>query len=213
MKKRIFTVLAFSFLLIGSAFLQNTEAAQKENSPGQEHKGEHHHHRFIDEALFKSLLEKGYTKKEIFTAVHIAKFSNQKIDDVLVFYKENGSSWEKTAKHYGVNLDEIKKKHHHHMEKFLEKHKDVVLQNVAKYSGKTPQELQAWLDSGIPLRFLVSGAVMAKAADKDLSEIIELKKQGKSFPEIKKELNLEKEQIHAEMRKLVDKIKKDIRKA
>ncbi|KAF0824000.1 hypothetical protein ACOSZF_09945 [Cytobacillus firmus] len=54
---------------------------------------------------------------------------------------------------------------------------------------------------------------MAKAANKDLGEIIQMREQGKSLPEIKTELNLDKEQIHAEMKKLVDEIHKEIRKA
>ncbi|MBT2690751.1 hypothetical protein J7I93_21660 [Bacillus sp. ISL-47] len=209
MKKRLLTVLAFCFLLIGSAFSVNAET-QPDKIPNQEDIGEHTHS-IIDESLLKSLQEKGYTKKEIYIASHIAKFSNQKVEEILAFYKKNDSSWEKTAQHYGVDLNKIKK-NHHHMDKFLEKNKDIVLKNVSEFSGKTAQELQGYLDKEIPLRFLVSGSAMAKAANKDLDEIIKMKEQGKSFHEIKKELNIEKEQIHTEMRKLVDKIQEDIKK-
>jgi uncharacterized protein (DUF433 family) len=210
MKKRLLTVLAFCFLLIGSTLSVNAEVMPKDKTSNQEQKHEHHH-RIIDESLLNSLQEKGYTKKEIFIAAHIAKFSKQKVEEVLAFYKKNDSSWEKTAQHYGVDLDKIRN-HHHHMDKFLEKNKDIVLKNVSEYSGKTAQELQGYLDKGISLRFLVSCSAMAKAANKDLGDIIKMKEQGKSFHEIKKELNLENEQIHTEMKKLVDKIQEDIQK-
>ena len=210
MNKKLLFVLSFCIILMGAALSVNAETAPKEQSPAQEQKHEHHH-RMIDESQMKSLLEQGFTKKEIFIAAHIAKFSNKQVADVLAFYKKNNSSWEKTAQQYGVDLDKIKK-HPHHMDKFLETNKQVVMQKVSEYSGKSPQVLQGYLDKGVPLRFLISGAAMAKAANKDLNEIIQMKEQGKSMPEIKKELNLEKEQIHAEMKKLVDEIHQEVRK-
>jgi hypothetical protein len=211
MNKKFLLLLSFCILLLGTALSVNAETAPKGKSPAQEQKHEHHH-RMIDESLMKSLQEQGFTKKEIFIAAHIAKFSNKQVADVLTFYKKNNSSWEKTAQQYGVDLEKIKK-HHHHMDKFLEANKQVVLQKISEYSGKSTQVLQGYLEKGVPLRFLVSGAAMAKAANKDLGEIIQMREQGKSLPEIKTELNLDKEKIHAEMKKLVDEIHKEIRKA
>ncbi|MCM3094429.1 MULTISPECIES: hypothetical protein [unclassified Cytobacillus] len=211
MNKKFLLLISFCLFLAGAALSVNAETAPREKSPSQEEKHEHHH-RIIDESLMKSLQEQGFTKKEIFIAAHIAKFSNKKVEDVLSFYKKNNSSWEKTAKQYGVDIEKIKKHHHHHMEKFLETHKEAVLQKVSEYSGKSPQVLQTYLDKGVPLRFLVSGAAVAKAANKDLDEIIQMREQGKSLLNIKTELNLDKEQIHAEMKKLIDEIHKEIRK-
>ncbi|KON89608.1 hypothetical protein AF332_24150 [Sporosarcina globispora] len=210
MNRKLILVLSFYIILMGAASSANAETAPKGQSPAQEHKHEHHH-RMIDESLMKSLQEQGFTKKEIFIAAHIAKFSNNQVADVLTFYKNNYSSWEKTAHQYGVDIEKIKK-HQHHMDKFLESNKQIVLQKVSDYSGKSPKVLQGYLDKGIPLRFLISGAAMAKAANKDLGEIIQMKEQGKSFPEIKKELNVDKEQIHKELKKLVDEIQKEARK-
>ncbi|MCC3645144.1 MULTISPECIES: hypothetical protein [Bacillaceae] len=211
MNKKFLLFVSFCFILIGAAISVNAESAPRGKSPAQEQIHEHHH-RMIDESLMKSLLEQGFTKREIFIAAHIAKFSNKQVAEVLTFYKKNNSSWEKTAQQYGVDLDKIKK-HHHHLDKFLEANKGVVLQKVSEYSGKSAQVLQGYLDKGVPLRFLVSGAAMAKAANKDLGEIIQLREQGKSLHEIKTELNVDKEQIHAEMKKLVDEIHKEISKA
>lgn len=212
MNKKFLLLLFFCLFLVGAALSVNAETAPSEKSPAQKQKHEHHH-RMIDESLMKSLLEQGFTKKEIFIAVHIAKFSNKKVEDVLTFYQKNNSSWEKTAQQYGVDIEKIKKHHHHHMEKFLETHKEVILQKVSDYSGKSPQVLQGYLDKGVPLRFLVSGAAVAKAANKDLDEIIQMREQGKSLLKIKTELNLDKEQIHAEMKNLIDEIHKEIRKS
>ncbi|MCM3706286.1 MULTISPECIES: hypothetical protein [Cytobacillus] len=211
MNKKFLLRILFCLFLAGGTLSVNAETAPSEKSPGHQEKHEHHH-RIIDEPLMKSLQEQGFTKREIFIAAHIAKFSNKQVTEVLTFYKENNSSWEKTAKQYGVDIEKIKKHHHHHMEKFLETHKEAVLQKVSEYSGKTPQVLQTYLDKGVPLRFLVSGAAVAKAANKDLDEIIQMREQGKSLLNIKTELNLDKEQIHAEMKKLIDEIHKEIRK-
>ncbi|GLB58747.1 hypothetical protein [Cytobacillus sp. NCCP-133] len=210
MKKRISAVFVFCLLLVSSALSANAETAPKDHTPNHVQKQEHHH-RIIDDSLLNSLQEKGFSKKEIFIAAHIAKFSKQKIEEVLDYYKKNDSSWEKTAQHYGVDLEKMKK-HHHHMDKFLEKNKDAVLQNVSKYSDNNTQELQGYLEKGISLRSLVSCAAMAKAANKDLADVMKMKEQGKSFHEIKKELKLNKEQIHNEMKKIVNEIQKDIKK-
>ncbi|WP_404358184.1 hypothetical protein LG291_06375 [Cytobacillus firmus] len=210
MNKKFLLLVSLCFILIGAATSVNAESVPRGKSPAQEQIHEHHH-RMIDESLMKSLQEQGFTKREIFIAAHIAKFSNKQVAEVLTFYKKNNSSWEKTAQQYGVDLEKIKK-HHHHMDKFLEANKGAVLQKISEYSGKSAQVLQEYLDKGVPLRFLVSGAAMAKAANKDLGEIIQLREQGKSLQEIKTELNVDKEQIHAEMKKLVDEIHKEINK-
>ncbi|URM32199.1 hypothetical protein LLY41_17690 [Cytobacillus firmus] len=211
MNKKFLLLVSFCFILIGAAISVHAESAPRGKAPAQEQIHEHHH-RLIDESLMKSLQEQGFTKREIFIAAHIAKFSNKQVTEVLAFYKENNSSWEKTAQQYGVDLEKIKK-HHHHMDKFLEANREVVLQKVSEYSGKSTQVLQGYLDKGVPLRFLVSGAAIGKAANKDFGEIVQLMEQGNSLQEIKTELNVDKEEIHAEMKKLVDEIHKEISKA
>ncbi|MBU8880064.1 hypothetical protein BGM26_13865 [Bacillus sp. FJAT-29790] len=210
MNKQWLTVTAsiLSFLLAGSIFIQNPSAAAEKGTEINERKEQPHH--FVKEGDFERLLKQGYTKKEIYKAAHIAKYAEKKVDDVLKIYKDYGSSWEKTTQHFGVDLQKIKK-HHHHMEKYLQQHKGTVIENVAEYTGKTKKEIDSWLNEGISLRFIVGGAAMAKASNKDLKEVIKLKQAGKSFKQIKQELKIDDAKMRDEMKKLIRKIKEDIK--
>lgn len=210
MKKLSILACALSFLLLGSGFslAPNLANAEEGNNQGHPHSP---HHLFLKEADFKRLKDQGYTKKEILKAAHIAKFADKKIDDVLKTYKENDSSWDKTAAHYGLDMDKLKEKCHEQKERFLEKHKEDVIDNVAEYTGKTEAQIQTWVDEGIPLRFIVGGAAMAKASNKDLEELIQMKKSGQDYHDIKKSLGLDQEKLYEEMKVLMGKIKEDIK--
>ncbi|USK56447.1 hypothetical protein LIS82_08255 [Cytobacillus solani] len=207
MKKLSMIVCALSFLLLGSGFNQAPQLTNAEE--GKQKENPHRH--FMNEADFQRLIDQGYTKKEILKAAHIAKFADKKIDDVLKTYKESDSSWEKTAAHYGLDMEKLKKQCHEQKEKFLEEHKEDVIENVAEYTGKTETQIKSWVNEGIPLRFIVGGAAMAKASGKDMEELIKMKKNGQSFQDIKKSLHLDKGKLHKEMKVLMGKIKEDMK--
>ncbi|MFO1442724.1 hypothetical protein KDN24_05790 [Bacillus sp. Bva_UNVM-123] len=209
MKKLFITASSLCILLFGSIFLPTTVPTYAEEKTNEEEFKEHHHH-FINEVDFNRLLKQGYSKGDIYKAAHIAKFANQKIDDVLKTYKESDSSWKKTAEHYGLNTEELKKKCHEELEKFLMKNKETVVENVAEYTGKTEAEIVGYVEEGIPLRFLIHAAVIAKAGNKDLAELIKLKKEGKSYKDLLKDLNLDHKKLHMEKKTLIKKIKEDI---
>lgn len=200
-------VCALSFLLLGSGFNQAPQLTNAEEGKQQENP----HRHFMNEADFQRLIDRGYTKKEILKAAHIAKFADKKIDDVLKTYKESDSSWEKTAAHYGLDMEKLRKQCHEQKEKFLEEHKEDVIENVAEYTGKTETQIKSWVNEGIPLRFIVGGAAMAKASGKDMEELIKMKKNGQSFQDIKKSLHLDKGKLHKEMKVLMGKIKEDMK--
>ena len=210
MKKLSILVCALSFLLLGTGFNQAPVITNAEDGKHQENLPNPHRH-FIKEADFQRLKAQGYTKKEILKAAHIAKFADKKIDDVLKTYKQNDSSWDKTAAHYGLDMKKMKEKCQEKKEKFLEEHKEDVIENVAEYTGKTEAQIKAWADEGIPLRFIVGGAVMAKASNKDIEELIQMKKSGQSYHDIKKSLGLDKAKMHEEFKVLMGKIKEDIK--
>ncbi|MBS4188730.1 hypothetical protein KHA94_00665 [Bacillus sp. FJAT-49705] len=207
MKKNIMIPCTIIFMLFGSILWQAPRTTYAE----QNTELEQHHHDFITKEDFQRLLDKGYSKKDILKAAHIAKYANKKTDDVLKIYKENDSSWKKTAEHYGLDMKKLKEECHEHKEKFLEEHKEIVIENVAEFSGKTKGEIQAWLDEGIPFRFILVGAAMAKASNKDLAEVIKLKKEGLSFKDIKQKLNIDSEKMRDEMKALMKNIKDDIK--
>lgn len=207
MKRTLIKVWTISLFVLGFILTQTSVTYAEE---GVEYR-KHYHHDFINEKDFKRLLDEGYSKKEIYKAAHIAKHSNTKIDSVLKVYKKNDSSWEKTAKHYGLDMEKLKKKCHEHKEKFLQEHKEEVIENIAEYTGKTETEIQSWMNEGVPLRFIFKGAVIAKVSNHDLADIIKMKKDGKSFKEIKESLNIDREKMRNEMMALMKKIKEDIK--
>jgi len=208
--KQLFMIAgSICILLLGSSFAQTATTTYAEEGSKKEETEEHHHH-FISEKDFKRLSEEGYSKGDIYKAAHIAKFSDNKIDDVLKTYKENNSSWEKTAKHYGFDMEKLKKKCRDEKEKFLEEHKEEVIENVAVYSGKSEEEIEKWVAEGISLRFIVGAAALAKAGNKDLAELVQHKKEGQSYKDIKKNLNIDHKVMHKEMITLMKMIKDDI---
>lgn len=210
MKQLFIIASSVCILLFGSFFTQTaTTTTYAEEGTKKEESKEHHHH-FIKDDEFKRLSKEGYSKEDIYKAAHIAKFSDKKIDDVLKTYKDNNSSWEKTAKHYGFDFKKLKKKCHDEREKFLEEHKEEVIENVAEYTGKTEEEIEKWVTEGISLRFIVGAAVMSKAGNKDLAELIQHKKEGQSYRDIKKNLNIDHKVMHKEMMNLIKMIKDDI---
>ena len=208
MKKLFVTASAFVLLLLGSGFVQSAFNLTYEKEKAKEEN--YHKHHFVSKEEMKRLLEQGYSKKEIYTAAHIAKFAEKNIEDVLKTYKENGSSWEKTTKHYGLDMEKLKKSYHEEKEKFLEENKEAVIENVAEYLGKTEEEVEGWAKKGIPLRFIIGAAALAKASNKDIADLIKLKEEGKSYKEIKNSLNPDKKQLYLEMKTLMKKIKEDI---
>lgn len=197
-------ITAFFFLL------QSSAGTYAEMNPHHEHEKKHHHS-FINEKDMERLLDQGYSKKEILKAAHIAKYTNKKVDDVLNVYKKNDSSWDKTAEHFGLDMKKLRDQMCEQKEKFLQDHKEEVIENVAEYSGKTEEDIEKWLNDGISLRFIVMGTAMAKVSNKDLGELVQMKKDGKSFKEIKESLMIDREKLHKEKRLLMTKIKEDIK--
>ncbi len=155
-----------------------------------------------DQGKIAELEKLGYDKHDIYHAIKISKIAKQDPEIVLTFYKKN-RSWKETAKHFGVDPNEIK--HHRHWKKhkeYLEKNKDKVMLNLASYLNKEETELNLHLKEGVSLHTLVKASVLSKLSDVELEEILAKKENGQSFREISKELNVEKKDIIIEIKKL-----------
>ncbi|KAB2331021.1 hypothetical protein [Bacillus mesophilum] len=202
MKKILIVFLSIFTLLcpsLGSAFAQ---------SGGE---GHHHGHHFMDKELVDSLMNKGFSKEEIYKASFIAKFSQAKVEDVLASYKKNGSSWDKTAQQFGVDLQKMKQ-HYKAKGRFLKKHQTEVLKTLSVYTGKSEADLEALIKKeNMSLHFIITAAAMSKSSGKDFNDIIQLKKDGKSFQEMKEKLNLTDDKLHQEMKTLMGEIKNSIK--
>ncbi len=160
-----------------------------------------HHHKPISEEEMKSLEKLGYNKHEIWKAAHIARISKKEIKDVLTYYKQN-KSWEKTAQHFGVDPSKLKK---HHMNKETKK---ALLQELANIHKSTPDQLkQKMKEYNIGLRHLAVLTIIAQKSNTPLDDVLKMKKDGMNIKQIAEKLNVKKEDIRAEMIKLVKSIK------
>ncbi len=160
-----------------------------------------HHHKPISEEEMQSLEKLGYNKHEIWKAAHIARISNKEIKDVLAYYKQN-KSWEKTAEHFGVDPSKLKK---HHMSKET---KQALLQQLATMQKSTPDQLkQKMKEYNIKLRHLTVLTIISQKSNTPLDDVLKMKKDGMDIKQIAEKLNVKREDIRAEMMKLVKSIK------
>ncbi|KFM99277.1 hypothetical protein D0U04_05810 [Bacillus clarus] len=196
MYKKIAVSMTMAALLCGVSVFPAAAATQQEVIM--------HHHKPISEEEMQSLEKLGYNKHEIWKAAHIAKISKKEIKDVLSYYKQN-KSWEKTAEHFGVDLSKLKK--HHHMNKEM---KQALLQKLADMQKSTPDQLkQTMKDYNIGLRHLAVLTIIAQKSNTPLNDVLKMKKDGMHVKEIAEKLNVKKEDIRAEMMKLVKSIKEN----
>lgn len=201
MKKLIILVLLLGLITLPTNF---AEASPDKNG---NHDGHGHHHKLIDCEKAKELKAKGYSKQDIFMGAMLAKKAKKEIDEVLSMYKEN-KSWEKTAEQLGMDMEEFKRiDAMREWGQFVKENPEVVKEHLASYTNIKMEDIQAYIDEDIPLRFLIGAAVMAKLSDKKLEEIVTYKKDGKSFHDIMKELDISKEELHEELQKFRTDIK------
>lgn len=193
MYKRIVLSMAMVALLCGVSVFPAAAASQKEVAV--------HHHKLISEEQIQSLEKQGYNKHEIWKAAHIAKISKKDIKDVLSYYKQN-KSWKETAKHFGVDP---KKLHKHHMSKEM---KQALLQKVAEMQNSTPEQMQKIMkDNNIRLHHLTVLTIIAQKSNTPFNDVLKMKKDGMHIKQIAEKLNVKKEDIRAEMIKLIQSVK------
>ncbi len=194
MYKKIAVSMTMAALLCGISTVPTSAATPKEVTM--------HHHKPISEEEMQSLEKLGYNKHEIWKAAHIAKIGNKEIKDVLAYYKQN-KSWEKTAEHFGVDPSKLKK---HHMNKET---KQALLQQLATMQKSTPDQLkQKMKEYNIKLRHLAVLTIISQKSNTPLDDVLKMKKDGMDIKQIAEKLNVKREDIRAEMMKLVKLIKK-----
>ncbi|MGG0717114.1 hypothetical protein ABE096_05850 [Robertmurraya massiliosenegalensis] len=171
-----------------------------------------HHHKLIEHEKAEQLKEEGYSKQDIFMAAMLSKKAEKDIDDVLALYKEN-KSWEKTATELGIDMEEFKRiDSMRQWEQFVKENKKEVKAFLAGYANKTEAEIDAYIKEGIPLRFLIGAAAIAKLSDKPIDEIITYKKEHKPFHEVMETLDISKEDLHKELKQFKEDVKKSVEK-
>ncbi|MGN4444657.1 hypothetical protein ACTFOB_07045 [Bacillus cereus group sp. MYBK79-1] len=193
MYKKIAVSMTMVTLLFGAIVFPTFAATPKEVTL--------HHHKPISEEEMQSFEKLGYNKHEIWKAAHIARMSKKEIKDVLAYYKQN-KSWEKTAEHFGVDPSKLKK---HHMNKET---KQALLQHLATMQKSTPDQLkQKMKEYNIGLRQLTVLTIISQKSNTPLDDVLKMKKDGMDIKQIAEKLNVKKEDIRAEMMKLVKSIK------
>ncbi|WP_336967038.1 hypothetical protein [Bacillus cereus] len=193
MYKKIAVSMTMAALLCGAIIFPASAATPKEVTM--------HHHKPISDEEIQSLEKLGYNKHEIWKAAHIARISNKEIQDVLAYYKQN-KSWEKTAEHFGIDPSKLKK---HHMNKET---KQALLQQLATMQKSTPDQLkQKMKEYNIKLRHLTVLTIISQKSITPLDDVLKMKKDGMDIKQIAEKLNVKREDIRAEMMKLVKSIK------
>ena len=193
MYKKIAVSMTMTALLCGAIIFPASAATPKEVTM--------HHHKPISDEEIQSLEKLGYNKHEIWKAAHIARISNKEIQDVLAYYKQN-KSWEKTAEHFGIDPSKLKK---HHMNKET---KQALLQQLATMQKSTPDQLkQKMKEYNIKLRHLTVLTIISQKSNTPLDDVLKMKKDGMDIKQIAEKLNVKREDIRAEMMKLVKSIK------
>lgn len=193
MYKKIAVSMTMTALLCGAIIFPASAATPKEVTM--------HHHKPISKEEMQSLEKLGYNKHEIWKAAHIARISKQEIKDVLSYYKQN-KSWEKTAEHFGVDPSKLKK---HHMSKET---KQALLQQLATMQKSTPDQLkQKMKEYNIKLRHLTVLTIISQKSNTPLDDVLKMKKDGMDIKQIAEKLSVKREDIRAEMMKLVKSIK------
>ncbi|MEN1937088.1 hypothetical protein AAIE21_16180 [Paenibacillus sp. 102] len=193
MYKKVIASILTTGLLCGIAVFPASAATPKEVAL--------HHHKIISEEQIQSLEKQGYKKHEIWKAAHIANISKKDINDVLSYYKQN-KSWKETAKHFGVDP---KKMHKHHMSKEM---KAALLQKIAKMQKSTPEQMKKTMeDNHIHLHHLAVLTIIAQKSNTPFNDVLQMKKDGMHVKQIAEKLNVKKEDIRAEMMKLIQSVK------
>ncbi|MGG4039728.1 hypothetical protein [Heyndrickxia ginsengihumi] len=198
MKKILFSLM----VMITCAFIS---VASVEASPEPEIKGQPHHRLIIKQSELDALLKKGYSKHDIFHALFIYEHSKQKttLENILQYHKQH-PSWKETAKHFGVDIEKIKKEHREARNRFYATHKDKIINYLATYNHTSKQTIQKYVSKNEDLHFLIFASAIAKVSNKNLDQIMRLHQEGKSPHEIVKQLKIDRGKLFKEIRTIHD---------
>lgn len=171
-------------------------------------------HFHMDQGEFQSLIDKGYSKKDIFHAKGIAHLAKKDIEDVLKHYQKSGS-WKKTASHFDIDVKELKARHkkmeakHKKMKKFYKEHQEEILGYIAGYSAISPEELKnIQVENSLKTHHLMKAAIIAKLSNSALVDIVNEHKAGKRFYEIAEKRNVKKAEFRKEFKRIHHELKK-----
>lgn len=196
-------MMSFAFLLVGGVV--GFTVGAKEQGPVK-----------VEVVEWKALMEKGYSKEDIFKAKGIAKLAKKDIGEVLKQYKASGS-WEQTAKHYNLDWEKLKAKHdemkakHEERKKFYKENEAAILEYLAEFTNTPVEEVQK-LKAGekfCPFK-LTKAAVISKLSERPLLDVWNEYVEGTSLKEIAKNSNIDKKTIWTEMKTLQESMKDEI---
>ncbi|MDQ0268991.1 hypothetical protein [Cytobacillus purgationiresistens] len=206
MKRKVYVVITLCILLIGTFLTLLPPAAQAIDSKDLD-VGKHPHCTSLDQKELKDLQNKGFKKKDIIIASHIAKHTDKNAEEILAYYKDHEESWKKTAAHFGVDLKKLKE-HHKKKEKRLLEHKDEVIKVLSSYSGRTEEEIQSWLQGGESFHLIIAGLAISKVSGTDINDIFKMKQDGRSIRQIKTDLKVKDEELEKEFATIFTEVKK-----
>lgn len=143
---------------------------------------------------FEKLKKEGFERKDIFTAMFIAKKADKEVSEILATYKKT-KSWEKTAQTYGIDLEKERKKAKQRMKKFVKEHKKEIAALIVE-KGEQEQVLKALEEKDVSIHQLVYVSAIAKESSVPFEEVYKKWKDGKRPHELMKEYKTSKKAVH-----------------
>ncbi|WP_108672383.1 hypothetical protein [Peribacillus acanthi] len=196
--KKWLSFLFITGLLFGLSI--STALANTHDGKEQTYHPQNHHLKHVDKEKIAELEKQGYTKKEIFHALHFAKYSGKTVEEVLKIYKEQGT-WDLTAKELGLDFKQIHKNHKEKFEKLYQENKEPFIDYLADYSSTDRATIETYLKT-VSYHKLFKAAVLAKTTDQSLSDIMKKHADGTKLKDMYKEANVDHKKVHAEFMKV-----------
>jgi len=165
----------------------------------------------ITPAEVQKYMSQGFTEEEVYRAALLSKFSKKDMSEVLQTYKET-ASWEKTAKHYNVDVKKMMKDHFKEKEQLLKTHQEEVLVVLSIINGVTVEKLNSYMQEGISLKMLLAFSAISKNTSVPINDLVKLKKEGATLEKINEQAKTNRQTIHEDMRYILEEINKEIEK-
>jgi hypothetical protein len=155
--------------------------------------------------------------RQLAVAAVIAKKSNHSLTDVIATIKSK-QSWQEVLSTYQLKkkdvwqelknlFPEVNWKHH-----FLKNHPAVMFDVLAKYLGRTPDDIQnALYHSRVHPEGAVEAAVLSKASGKSYEDVLALKAQKNKWDEVAQALHVDKAKVDEARKQLQDLLKQEVK--
>jgi hypothetical protein len=155
--------------------------------------------------------------RQAVVAAVIAKKKGVPLQQVITVIKSK-KSWKEVLDAYGLQPKEVRQELHRLFPgldgklHFLKNHPAVMLEVLAEYLGRKPEEIRnALYHSRVHPQGAVVAAVLSKASGKSYEEVLALKAEKKTWEETAKALQVSEEKVKQERKKLKELFRRNVK--